>query len=219
MRSTPARRMAASNTSSPPTIDPVWKAKLSSPSDARPVFITTTGFTRAAARRALIRRLASSTASRYSMMLSVAPSWVRKSRISPKLMSSPTPVEMTVENPTRRARAQSSVAAHRAPDCETSARRPGPGISPPTVAFKRRSVLTTPRLLGPRNRMPWRRAVSIVARSSCAPSSPPSRNPAAARMAPRMPRSPHCCRTSGVAAAGVTRIARSTGCGRSRTPG
>ena len=100
MRSTPARRIAASKTSSPPTSEPVWNARLASISAARPAFMTTTGFTLAAARSALMKRRASATSSMYSMMLSVAPSRARKSRISPNSMSSDTPVEMTVENPT-----------------------------------------------------------------------------------------------------------------------
>ena len=64
------------------------------------------------------------------MMLSVPGRGPGKSRISPRSTSEPTPVEITLEKPTCRERAQSSMAAHRAPDCETSARRPwqvGPG--------------------------------------------------------------------------------------------
>ena len=77
MRSTPARRIAASNTSSSPTSAPVWKAMSVGPRLWRPVFITTTGFTRAAARNALMKRRAPSTPSRYSMMLSVPGSRAR----------------------------------------------------------------------------------------------------------------------------------------------
>jgi uncharacterized protein (DUF885 family) len=64
MRSTPARRIAASKTSSPLTSEPVWNSRLASNSAARPAFITTTGLTRAAARRALMKRRASATVSR-----------------------------------------------------------------------------------------------------------------------------------------------------------
>ena len=64
----------------------------------------------------------------YSMMLSVPGSRTRWSRISPKPMSTALPVEMTAENPTWRMRAQSRIAAQRAPDCETSASRPGNGL-------------------------------------------------------------------------------------------
>ena len=71
IRSTPARRIAASNTSSPPTSEPVWNAMLPRDSSARPAFITTTGLTRAAARNALMKRRASPTLSRYSMIPSV----------------------------------------------------------------------------------------------------------------------------------------------------
>ena len=59
MRSTPARRMAASNTSSAPTSAPVWKAESAGRGAWRPAFITTTGLTRAAARSALMNRRAS----------------------------------------------------------------------------------------------------------------------------------------------------------------
>ena len=181
--------------------------------------MTTTGFTRAAARSALMNRRASSTASMYSMMLSVAASWTRKSRISLRPTSAPMPVEITVENPTWRPRAQSSIALQSAPDCETSASLPVRAWSGPHAALSPVSVLTRPRLLGPTNRTPWRRAARLSSASSSSPAAPASRKPADTMTAPRMPFAPHSATIPGTVGAGVTMRARSTGWGRSLTLG
>ena len=219
MRSTPARRIAASNTSSPPTSEPVWKARLPRASSERPAFITTTGLTRAAARSALMKRRACCTPSMYSTMPSVTGSRARKSSTSPKPTSSPTPVEITVENPTRRARAQSSVAAQTALDCETRASRPASGSAVPQAALSCRSGRIRPKLFGPSSRRPCRAATASIACSSAAPCSPPSRKPAETTTAPLTPRRPQSSSTCGTVAAGVAMIARSTACGRAATSG
>ncbi len=96
------------------------------------------------------------------MIPSVAASRARKSSTSPKPMSSPTPVEITVENPTCRERAQSSVAAHSALDCDTSARRPGLGSAAPQEALNPLSVRITPKLFGPSKRRPYRLATCSI---------------------------------------------------------
>ena len=152
-------------------------------------------------------------------MLSVAASRARKSSTSSKPMSAPTPVEMTVENPTCRERAQSSVAAHNALDCETSASRPRLGSAPPQAALSPLSVRITPKLFGPSRRRPYRRATFSIERSQAAPSSPPSRNPADTMTAPRTPRSPQCSSTVGTVCGGVAMTARSTAWGNERTSG
>ena len=151
------------------------------------------------------------------MMLSVPGSRARKSRISPRSTSEPIPVEITVEKPTRRVCAQSRMAAHSAPDCETSARRPGKVGRGPQDALSRWSLRISPRLFGPRKRSPWRRARSRSAASSARPSAPPSRKPAETMIAPWMPRAPQSSTMAGTVGAGVTITARSTGSGRSRT--
>ena len=58
-RTTPARRNAASNTSSEPTMLAEWVSAALEPAGWRPAFITTTGLANAAARSALMKRRAS----------------------------------------------------------------------------------------------------------------------------------------------------------------
>jgi hypothetical protein len=57
-RTTPARRRAASNTSSEPTMAAEWVSAAWEPAGLRPAFITTTGLIEAAARSALMKRRA-----------------------------------------------------------------------------------------------------------------------------------------------------------------
>ena len=57
-RTAPARRSAASNTSSLPTIEAEWVSAARLPAGLRPDFITTTGLACAAARSALMNRRA-----------------------------------------------------------------------------------------------------------------------------------------------------------------
>ena len=58
-RTTPARRSAASKTSSDPTIEAECVSAAVEPAGWRPAFITTTGLAKAAARSALMKRRAS----------------------------------------------------------------------------------------------------------------------------------------------------------------
>ena len=60
----------------------------------------------------------------YSRMPSVSLSSSMQSSISPKLMSTPAPSDITVEKPMPSGAAKSSIAVHTAPDCATSASRP-----------------------------------------------------------------------------------------------
>ena len=57
-RTAPARRSAASNTSSLPTMAPLWVCAASLPAGLRPALSTTTGLALAAERSALMKRRA-----------------------------------------------------------------------------------------------------------------------------------------------------------------
>ena len=76
-RTAPARRIAASKTSSRPTLAPVWETTARLPTSLRPDLITMTGLMRAAIRRPLIKERASATPSMYSRMLLVCESSAR----------------------------------------------------------------------------------------------------------------------------------------------
>ena len=65
--------------------------------------------------------------------------------------------------------AQSSTAAHMAPDWETRARLPGLAVTRAKVEFKPRSGRMIPRQLGPRTRTLYERAISSILRSMAAP--------------------------------------------------
>ena len=83
-----------------------------------------------------------------------AGSWTSASSNSPKPTSMPPPSETTVEKPICIGPAKSSIAVHTAPDCATSASRPGSAVGAQNVALSPMSVRTTPNAPGPSNRMP-----------------------------------------------------------------
>jgi hypothetical protein len=68
-RTAPARRSAASKTSSLPTIAPQWVCAAALPAGRRPAFSTTTGLAWAAERSALMKLRALEMPSRWTMML------------------------------------------------------------------------------------------------------------------------------------------------------
>ena len=112
-------------------------------------------------------------------MLSVPGSRARKSRISPSSTSEPSPVEITVEKPTRRVCAQSRIAAQIAPDCETSARRPGQRRSRPAGRVQPAGRCGSPRGWSARGSAGRGAAPARAARPRArGPSAPSSPNPA-----------------------------------------
>ena len=121
--------------------------------------------------------------------------------------------------PTCSCAAQSRMAVRSAPDCEMKATRPGRAMPAAKVAFIRSMGFMTPRQLGPTTRMPCFSAASRTWRSSSAPSSPISLNPALMMITPLMPASPHSATRPGAVLAGVTMTARSTGSPMAPTDG
>ncbi len=128
-------------------------------------------------------------------------------------MSVEPPSETTLEKPTLLGIAQSSIAAHTAPDCDTSPSDPASAVPRAKVAFSPISGRMIPRQLGPTSRKRWRRAFSSTARSSARPSAPASEKPAVITTAARTPALPQRSMTSGTVRAGVAITARSTACG------
>jgi len=126
---------------------------------------------------------------------------------------------MTVEKPTLFGCAQSRIAEHSAPDCEISAIEPGVAPLCAKVAFRPISGRITPRQLGPRSRMRWRRTFSISARSSCSPRAPASEKPAESTTAARTPARAQDSMMPGTVGAGVAITAWSSRCGISSTEG
>src|SRR6266478_1049758 len=84
--------------------------------------------------------------------------------ISPKSMSIEPPRETTLENPIRFGAAQSSIAAHTAPDCDARPSEPARAVPCAKVAFSPSSGRRMPRQLGPTTRTPCRRALLDNAR-------------------------------------------------------
>ena len=108
---------------------------------------------RAAARSALMKLRALRMPSMYIRMLWVLASETRKSRISPKSTSVDEPIDTTLEKPTSLLCAQSRIAVHSAPDCDTKAM--SPVFAPPLlkVAFRPIDGRMMPRQFGPIRRM------------------------------------------------------------------
>ena len=98
--------------------------------------------------------------------------------MSPKPRSAPMPVDTTAEKATSRFSAQSRIAVHKAPDCDTRAIPPSAALLLPKVAFKPTLGRMRPRQFGPRNRIPYERARSTTFRSRARPGPPTSRKPA-----------------------------------------
>ena len=83
----------------------------------------------------------------------------------------------------------------------------------------RAAALMNPLPLGPRMVRPRRRANSTTCRSSSAPSSPTSAKPEVSSTTDGMPASATSASTPSTAEVGTITNARSTGAGRSATPG
>jgi len=134
-------------------------------------------------------------------------------------MSSLLPTEMNLEKPTRFCSAQSSTVTHTAPDWEIMARPPSRGVRDAKVAFMSYWVLTRPRQLGPKRRIPYRSAMSSTSRSRSFPSLPTSEKPAVMMTQLRAPFSPASSMTEGTKRAGTQLTTMSTVPGMSDTAG
>ena len=120
-------------------------------------------------------------------------------------------MDMTLENPTSLVCAQSRIAVHKAPDCDTKARLPILALPWLNVALRPISGRITPKQLGPIKRMLWRLAFSSTARSSFIPAAPASPNPAVIMTAAFTLCLPHSSMISGTDCGGVAMMAKSTG--------
>ena len=124
---------------------------------------------------------------------------------------------MTLEKPTLLGRAQSRMAAHKAPDWDTRPMEPGIAVPRTKVAFSPMSGRMMPRQLGPSRRTRWRRAFSTRARSRAAPRGPVSLKPAEMTTAALTPARPQLSITAGTISALVAITARSSRWGMSST--
>ena len=70
------------------------------------------------------------------------------------------------EKPTPRCAAQSTMPAAIAPDCEISARFPGPGMCAAKLALRLTPGIMMPKQFGPISRMPYFRAAAVAASCS-----------------------------------------------------
>ena len=167
-RTAPARRRAASNTSSLPTIAPLCVCAARLPAVLRPALSTITGLALAAARSALMKRRALAMPSMYTTMLCVLPSAARKSSTCAMSTTVFGPSETTCEKPTEFWLAQSRMDAVSAPDCDTRASGPAAASGPTALAFRPMLARWKPRLLGPSRCMPWRLATRCISPASAA---------------------------------------------------
>ena len=106
-----------------------------------------------------MKRRASAIPSRYTMMLWVARSLARKSSTCGMSTEVCGPSDTTLEKPTPFWRAQSSIDAVSAPDCDTSASGPVLASGPATLAFRCSGGRWKPSVLGPSRCTPSRRAI------------------------------------------------------------
>ncbi len=118
----------------------------------RPALITMTGLARAADRAADMNFFAFVTPSRYIRMARVWRSAASWSSMSPVSTSAMSPREATVEKPTPRASAQSSIAVTIAPDCDSSAICPRAAVRWAKLASRPMCGTWRPTQLGPRIR-------------------------------------------------------------------
>jgi hypothetical protein len=130
--------------------------------------------------------------------------------MSPQSTSSIDPIDTNELKPTFSRKLQSRIAVRSAPLWLTNATSPSFAIDPAKVALRPFGGRITPRQLGPTIRMSWSRAISLISRSSSAPSSPTSRKPADTMMSPSTPALPHSSTMPGTVGAGVAMTARST---------
>ena len=138
---------------------------------------------------------------------------------SPHPTSIIAPSDTNAENPTCSRRLQSRMAVSSAPLWLRKATVPGRAMPAAKVALRPVRGLMTPRQFGPTTRMRPRRASASTCRSSAAPASPVSWNPAEMITAAGTPRSAHAPTTPGTAGAGVAITARSTAAGTSAIDG
>ena len=114
------------------------------------------------------------------------------------------------------ARAQSSTAVHRAPDCEMKASFPGAALVCAKLALRPISGTSRPRQLGPRMRSRCGRAASSIC---CWRDAAPLSRPAVRTIAAFAPRWPSSAIKGGTVAGGVQMTARSGATGRLATSG
>ena len=144
------------------------------------------------------------------MITAVESSSANSNRRSFSVTSALLPRLTNFENPTSFASAQSSVAVQIAPDCDISAILPLCAMDAAKDAFRFDVVSIRPRQFGPSIRMPYFVAIATHSRSSFAPSTPDSLNPAEITITFLTPACPHSSIASGTKRAGMTITARST---------
>jgi len=205
----PALAKMLSNAARRLTRLPVCELAARAPEPVSPDFISRIGLVRLIASASRMNASPSAMVSRYPAMTFVSSSAAKACRTSSSLMSALLPMEISLLKPTPSALAMSRIAASRDPDCEKYPIRPRAGSSPPNEAFSLLSVAMIPTQLGPTMRIPARRAIWVISRSSFSPSGPVSRNPAEITTTYFAFTSAHCRITSTTAAAGTTITTRS----------
>ncbi len=151
--------------------------------------------------------------SKYPSITRVFSSLPMESMISVSEMSVLLPRLTNFEKPIFSPRAQSSIATHRAPDCEKKPIWPSGGIPAAKDALSELAVSISPRQLGPIIRIPNFLARVASASSRRAPSGPISLKPAAIITTESTFFLPHCSTTFKTAGAGRAIMARSMSAG------
>src|SRR6185437_12022767 len=202
---------------------PVWDMAALAPSGLRPDFNTNTGFFILFNLVICLHIFKNSRpfviSSRYMTMTFVCSCSASIFRISTSFRSTLFPILITDENPIPWALASSTSAAQIAPLCDTSAIPPDLGVTLRKVEFiiVCGAKFITPRQFGPMILILYCLAISASFRSSFAPSSLTSLNPAVMTIAPLIPFLPHSSSTAGTTSFFVTIAARSISSGTSRT--
>ncbi len=188
-------------------------------SACRPDLTAITGLLRARvlASRANLRGFPND--SRYNSTTSVRSSDCQYCSRSLPDTSARLPAETNEDSPSPRLAASARIAMPSAPDWQKNPTRPGGGTTGARLALSRTagSVLTSPRQLGPRTRIPLARARETMCRWASAPLSSASANPALTTTSPCTPLARQDSTTSATEAAGTVTTARSTGSGMSVT--
>src|SRR5574340_1613036 len=202
---------------------PVWDMAAFAPSGLLPDFRTSTGFfswfRRVICLHIFRNSLPFVISSRYITMTLVCSCSASILRISTSLRSTLLPILITDENPIPCALASSTSAAQIAPLWDTSAIPPDFGVTFRKVEFiiVCGARFITPRQFGPMILILYCFAISASFRSSFAPSSLTSLNPAVMTIAPLIFFLPHSSSTAGTTSFFVTITARSISSGTSRT--
>jgi hypothetical protein len=153
--------------------------------------------------------------SRYSRATCVCGSCSQYSSRSLPDRSALLPTDTNDDSPTPSLPAASMIAIPSPPLCDKKPDLPGIALGGANVALRRTSaaVLSTPRQLGPTNRIPASRHTPTSSRCRRAPSAPISLKPAEMTSSARTPTEPHSRATGTTCSAGTTTTARSTGPG------